>query len=383
MNRCDRPCRPSRWVYPATCSSGVPTSPRRSGRSRRPNAAIGIARAAYFPNLTLSASGGYESTSISKLFRLAEPFSGHSVRSWRRLCSTAVRAGAADRAGAGHSTTRAAANYRQTVLTAFQSVEDNLASLRILSTELKQQHTAAVAAQRTVQLSLVRYQNGVDSYVNVITAQNTFLTNREAELQVQLRQLTASVNLINNLGGGWSTSRLDADGARGGASTQCGRHDPVDRFVAGRRQSAAVSQPRYSARRHPEAGPGIDVEVSGPEIGRRSSGGVISTPPDRLECLALQESSVLSAQPAQPVQRILFASLVGTTIEFFDFYIYATAAVLVFPTLFFPKGKSDHRHARIVRHVRAGVLRAADRLGLVRALRRSGRDARRRWSPPC
>ncbi len=57
-----------------------------------------------------------------------------------------------------------------------------------------------------MQLSLVRYQNGVDSFVNVITAQNTFLTNREAELQVQLRQLTASVNLINNLGGGWNTS---------------------------------------------------------------------------------------------------------------------------------------------------------------------------------
>jgi hypothetical protein len=73
-----------------------------------------------------------------------------------------------------------------------------------------QQHKAAAAAQHTVQLSVVRYQNGLDSYVNVITAQNSFLTNRLAELQVQLRQLTASVALINNLGGGWSTAQRGA-----------------------------------------------------------------------------------------------------------------------------------------------------------------------------
>jgi hypothetical protein len=70
-----------------------------------------------------------------------------------------------------------------------------------------QQHRAAVAAQRTVQLSVVRYQDGLDSYVNVITAQNTFLTNRLAELEVQLRQVTASIALVNNLGGGWDTSQ--------------------------------------------------------------------------------------------------------------------------------------------------------------------------------
>jgi outer membrane protein TolC len=101
----------------------------------------------------------------------------------------------------------AAATYRQTVLTALQGVEDNLASLRILSEELVQEHDAAVSAQRAVELSVVRYRNGVDSYVNVITAQNAFLSAREAEVQVQLRQLTASVNLINNLGGGWSTDQ--------------------------------------------------------------------------------------------------------------------------------------------------------------------------------
>ena len=103
---------------------------------------------------------------------------------------------------------QAVANYRQTVLSAFQSVEDNLASLRILSEEVLQQRAAAEASRRAVELSVVRYRNGVDSYVNVITAQNAFLNSRQAELQVELRRLVASVSLVNNLGGGWSSSPL-------------------------------------------------------------------------------------------------------------------------------------------------------------------------------
>jgi hypothetical protein len=85
-----------------------------------------------------------------------------------------------------------AATYRQTVLAAFQSVEDQLYSLRILSEELAQQQRATLAAKHTVELSMGRYRNGVDSYVNVITAENAFLSARETELQVRLRQLTAT-----------------------------------------------------------------------------------------------------------------------------------------------------------------------------------------------
>jgi hypothetical protein len=98
------------------------------------------------------------------------------------------------------------ATYRQTVLSAFQSVEDNLAALRILSLELAQAHRATVAAQHAVELTVVLFRNGVDSYANVIVAQNAFLSARETELQIQLRELIASVTLINDLGGGWSTS---------------------------------------------------------------------------------------------------------------------------------------------------------------------------------
>ena len=168
------------------------------------NAAIGIARAAYFPALTLSGAGGFEATTISQLFDWPNRF-----WSFGPELAQVVFDGGALRAATAQARAlddQAVANYRQTVLTAIQSVEDNLASLRILAQELTEEHSAAVAAQHFVALSVTRYRNGIDSYVNVIAAQNAFLTAREAELQVQIRQLTASVNLINNLGGGWTTS---------------------------------------------------------------------------------------------------------------------------------------------------------------------------------
>jgi NodT family efflux transporter outer membrane factor (OMF) lipoprotein len=165
------------------------------------NAAIGVARAAFFPNLTLSGSAGYESTTLGQLFSWPNRFWSFGPDLAQTLFDGGAHRAAAAQAHALND--QAAANYRQAVLSALQSVEDNLASLRILSQELAEQHQAAVAAQRAVELSVVRFRNGVDSYINVITAQNAFLSARESEVQVQLRQLTASVNLINNLGGGW------------------------------------------------------------------------------------------------------------------------------------------------------------------------------------
>lgn len=169
------------------------------------NAQIGIARAAFFPTLSLSAEAGYESTAISQLFKWPNSFWSVGPDLAQVLFDGGLRR--AETAQAHAQFDAAAANYRQTVLSALQGVEDNLASLRILTQELKEQHDAAVAAKRAVELSVIRFQQGVDSYINVITAQNSFLTAREAEVQLQLRQLTASVNLINNLGGGWSDSQ--------------------------------------------------------------------------------------------------------------------------------------------------------------------------------
>ncbi|MGO9514650.1 MAG: efflux transporter outer membrane subunit [Steroidobacteraceae bacterium] len=171
------------------------------------NAQIGVARAAFFPSLTLSASAGYESTVLSQLFEAPNRAWSAGSSLTQILFEGGARRAAVAQARALNDSQ--VATYRQTVLSAFQAVEDNLASLRILSVELEQAHQATVAAKRAVQLTVVLFRNGVDSYVNLITAQNAFLSARETELLVQLRQLTASVTLINNLGGGWASTQME------------------------------------------------------------------------------------------------------------------------------------------------------------------------------
>ena len=100
------------------------------------------------------------------------------------------------------------ATYRQTTLTAFQEVEDNLAALRILETEAQQQQRATASASRSVQLFTQRYEGGVDNYLQVITAQTTLLTNQRNDLDIQRRRMDASVLLIKAVGGGWDTTQL-------------------------------------------------------------------------------------------------------------------------------------------------------------------------------
>jgi NodT family efflux transporter outer membrane factor (OMF) lipoprotein len=169
------------------------------------NANIGIARAAYFPNLTISGYAGWQSNSLSKLLDWPSRIWSVGPTLAQPLFDGGLRMSENEQARAQYDAT--VANYRQVVLTSFQAVEDNLAGLRILSREVVQLHSAAVAAQHAVQLSVVRYQNGLDSYVNVITAQNTFLSSRLSEIQVELRQLTSTVALVGNLGGGWDTTQ--------------------------------------------------------------------------------------------------------------------------------------------------------------------------------
>ena len=95
------------------------------------------------------------------------------------------------------------ANYRQTVLTAFQEVEDNLSTLRILSQELQQQDAAVESSQRYLTLANDRYKFGMDSYLNVIIAQTTLLSNQRTAMNLRMQQMTANVQLIKALGGGW------------------------------------------------------------------------------------------------------------------------------------------------------------------------------------
>jgi outer membrane protein TolC len=100
------------------------------------------------------------------------------------------------------------ANYRNTVLTAFQQVEDNLASLRILSQEIGEQDTAIKSAERSLRLATDRYRLGIDPYLNVITAQTTLFSNQQTAVNLRITQIVDSVQLVEALGGGWDASTL-------------------------------------------------------------------------------------------------------------------------------------------------------------------------------
>jgi NodT family efflux transporter outer membrane factor (OMF) lipoprotein len=170
------------------------------------NANIGVARAAYYPNLTLSASGGFQTATFTKWFTWPSGFWSVGPQLAQTFFEGGARRALNEQAQAQYDVT--VANYRQTVLTAFQAVEDNLASLRILSEEIVQQHTVVLSASHYLDLALTRYRTGVDSYLNVITAQTSLLTSREAEVGIELRQMTASVGLIEALGGGWDSNSV-------------------------------------------------------------------------------------------------------------------------------------------------------------------------------
>lgn len=165
------------------------------------NAEIGVTKAAFYPSLTLSATAGLESTAIGSWFTWPARFFSLGPTLSQTLFDKGRRAAFTEAARAQYDAN--VANYRQTVLTAFQEVEDNLAALRILSQELDQQNAAVSSAQRALTLSNERYKSGIDSYLNVITAQATLLNNQRTAVNLEMQQMTASVELIKALGGGW------------------------------------------------------------------------------------------------------------------------------------------------------------------------------------
>jgi NodT family efflux transporter outer membrane factor (OMF) lipoprotein len=168
------------------------------------NAQIGVARAAYFPTITLSGSVGYQSTSVGNLFSGPSLVWSVGASLAQTLFDAGLRKAVTEQAWAIYQGT--VANYRQTVLTAFQEVEDNLSTLRILSQELQQQNAAVESSQRYLTLANARYQSGLDSYLDVITAQTALLSNQRTAMNLRMEQLTASVQLIKALGGGWDVS---------------------------------------------------------------------------------------------------------------------------------------------------------------------------------
>jgi len=170
------------------------------------NAQIGIARAAYFPQITLNATAGYESDVISKWLDGPSGFAAAGISALVTVFDVGRRRAGVEQAQAAYD--QAVANYRQTVLTSFREVEDNLAALRILEDEARTQAAAVTAAERSLQLSNNRYRGGVVTYLEVITAQSAALSNERVAVGILRQRMTATVLLIKALGGGWNVSDL-------------------------------------------------------------------------------------------------------------------------------------------------------------------------------
>jgi NodT family efflux transporter outer membrane factor (OMF) lipoprotein len=175
------------------------------------NASIGLAETAYYPTLTLSASAGFLSSSLANLVTWAS-------RSWsagpslsQTLFDFGRRGAALEQAQASYDAT--VANYRQTVLAAFQEVEDDLAQLRYLSEEAGQQDEAVVAAIQALSLENDRYKAGTDSYINVITTQTIALGDQQTAVTILQRRMAAAVDLVKAVGGGWDASSLPSGDA--------------------------------------------------------------------------------------------------------------------------------------------------------------------------
>ena len=170
------------------------------------NAQVGLAKKAFFPTLLLTASGGFQSTSAADWFNWPSRVWSVGTSLAETIFDGGSRRATVQQSQAAYQAT--VANYRQTVLTAFQQVEDNLAAVRILSDVIHEQDSAVESARRTLGEADVRYRSGIDPYLNVITAQTAFLTAQESALTYRQQQITSSVQLINALGGGWDVSQL-------------------------------------------------------------------------------------------------------------------------------------------------------------------------------
>jgi NodT family efflux transporter outer membrane factor (OMF) lipoprotein len=170
------------------------------------NAQIGVAEAAYFPTLSLSASGGYAGSEIAHLVSLPNRFWSIGASLLETLFSGGKRRAAVEQAKAAYDVNVAA--YRQQVLVAFQEVEDNLTSLSFLTEETAQQGAASEAALRSLSLAENRYQGGITSYLEVVIAQTAALANQRSLVGLQTRRMTTSITLVKAVGGGWRESDL-------------------------------------------------------------------------------------------------------------------------------------------------------------------------------
>jgi len=171
------------------------------------NAGIGIARTGYFPIFNIFGSGGFESSTITNLITGPSGFLSAGASAVVTAFDVGRRRAISDEAKAAYD--QSVAEYRQTLLTAFQEVEDNLAALRILEQEAKTQADAVAASQHSLDLSTTRYKGGVTTYLEVTTAQEIALSDERVAVEILSRRMTASVQLIQALGGGWDAGNLN------------------------------------------------------------------------------------------------------------------------------------------------------------------------------
>jgi NodT family efflux transporter outer membrane factor (OMF) lipoprotein len=166
------------------------------------NAQIGVAEAAMYPTLTLSASAGLQSSTLADLFSLPSRVWSIGPALAASLFDAGLRRAQTDQAIASYDAS--VANYRQTVLTAFQEVEDNLVAQRLLEQESVVQDAAVAAADQSVEIALNQYRAGTVSYLSVVTAQTIAYTNRRSALDILRQRLVAAAGLVKALGGGWT-----------------------------------------------------------------------------------------------------------------------------------------------------------------------------------
>jgi NodT family efflux transporter outer membrane factor (OMF) lipoprotein len=170
------------------------------------NAIIGIGYGAFFPALTLSASGGFESSTFGKWFSWPSRFWSIGPSISQTVFNGGLYRAELNQYIATYNADVAA--YRQTALTAFQQVEDNLAAVRLYSQQIERQQEAVKHAQEFLKLEMARYETGVDPYVDVVTAQTTLLSDQQTLATIQVEEMTSAVSLIEALGGGWDVSQL-------------------------------------------------------------------------------------------------------------------------------------------------------------------------------
>jgi NodT family efflux transporter outer membrane factor (OMF) lipoprotein len=170
------------------------------------NAEIGVAYAAYYPALTLSASAGTESSAAKQLADWSSRFWSVGPSVSETIYDGGLRRATVNQYIATYNAD--VATYRQTVLAAFQQVEDALVDVRVLSKQIDQQRAVVASAQKAFDLELGRYKNGIDPYIDVLTLQTTLLTDQQTLVSLQVEEMTGAVELVEALGGGWDSSQL-------------------------------------------------------------------------------------------------------------------------------------------------------------------------------